>query len=970
MADVYIDQARGLLGPGGAMQALGPTTQELYGLDLASSARASASSLHASYPNLVGGLEMEDHDSYIAPVGSATREMWNGRWTLKIEEGNREIRIPRRLIAGDRFSASLLLLEKGATGAARVLVRQTAVGGAEDTGVRQTISLPNEASTVQKPLAFSDIAIAADIEWVTLYIDAGLAVGSWIRVAEPCIAASGLAGFRGYAADPAVNMFPDPAFSGLGDLVASAGHRTFGADGQPRWRLEFPAGTGESPERTRLYGLPAIDDLAPGRVVYASAILKSDAVYGAELNLIFLNAAGVEEDMGKRLVLANRGTVDADVVDQSRVIVPEGTATVQVRLTQRSYGRSASWAEFADIKIGSSPPNRVRYVSPQAAVKEKPLVPNYFPDPLFVGVGLDAADDKGWATVESNETILRMESSGANLVRSYYLPALGQFSPGKTVHIAANMLSFGAATGTEFAVIFRDAAGAEVGRLTAKSDANNTWQDKSASGTVPATTARLQLRFVSWGASTAVTVSKWRNVQVLDRKSAAIFADCFTSPAFLPSSSASIVYVDPAAGSDTNPGTANSRVKTISRAIALLRGVGRVLVSEGDLTETVSLASAVDLQIMRDGNARVRIIKGIKIAGNITKTAGHTKVYQAPLAAPPNGSGVSSGIGPWVWEHETPEAGTLIAAEERHPLQRGRAHRLPSTRLWAVGSLAEIDADPRPTWWWDAGVLYFSASDGGDATARTYYVPGGGNGITAAGSRGRVEITGIESWYGDAPFSLSGMHFRLTECAAFCGRLNGFTRDDAIGEEIRCESAGNGNDGSNAHTTDSPHDAQASAVIVDPWYHDNADDGESSHERCLITVFGGLSEYNGDRGFAPAGGAHYTLIGTHTRHNGQIDLVGGEGVGCVNPAVASEGGIGTQAVCVGCLSESDRYGFGAHASDATLLARDCRVIGATARAYGANAGGRIELIDCRDSGSAAAKGGAGTIVVRNTDLVT
>ena len=308
-------------------------------------------------------------------------------------------------------------------------------------------------------------------------------------------------------------------------------------------------------------------------------------------------------------------------------------------------------------------------------------------------------------------------------------------------------------------------------------------------------------------------------------------------------------------------------------------------------------------------------------------------------------------------------------------LQRGRSHRLYSTRLWPVASIADIDSDSRPTWYYDSAAqkISFSAADGGDASLNTYCTPGGSSGVLGGASATDISIQGIESWYGDTGFNFNNCgSYEAVDCLAFGARDNGIAGDMSTGVEIRCESAANGNDGSNAHhQTTTLEDTTRNAVFlkIDAWCHDNYDDGDSLHERCQGTYLGGLFEYNGNRGIATAFGAHVTVRSAYSRKNGQNSRgvgITGEGFGVIGVTDGGEGGNGTQMECYDCISESDNYGFAAHSFGNIVRAFNCKTIDALIAAYSASEGD-VYLQDCRDSGSATVKLEAlgGTITVNN-----
>ncbi len=413
-------------------------------------------------------------------------------------------------------------------------------------------------------------------------------------------------------------------------------------------------------------------------------------------------------------------------------------------------------------------------------------------------------------------------------------------------------------------------------------------------------------------------------------------------------------------GSDLNAGTLVEPFATLAKAVAAVSPNGRIIMREGDYSVGASLSGCSKIEIGAYKGERVRFVLGNKISG-ISKSAGYTKVYQAALAVKP---------ALWVWEHEIPDIRTQINLN-RHPLQRGRLYRLQSTYISEVSSIAEIDSTTSPSWFWDAGVLYFSASDSADATTRSYYVPAGNGAIYGGTGVEDVRLENISVLYsGLRGFDARNFNrFEAINCAAMFGQSNGFAMDDCRFISTRlCESAGNRGDGFNTHRyASNTHHENICYISVDAWAHDNYDDGDSMHEDCIGTYYGGLYEYNGDRGIATAYGAHAVAYGSVARYNGQADPTGGEGfcaIGAVVPV--DDNGVGTQMDCIGCQSYGNRYNYSTGANDATMTIVDSKSWDANITQYAAQAGA-IKLIDCTFSGSGSVK--SGNVTVSNTSVV-
>jgi hypothetical protein len=424
-------------------------------------------------------------------------------------------------------------------------------------------------------------------------------------------------------------------------------------------------------------------------------------------------------------------------------------------------------------------------------------------------------------------------------------------------------------------------------------------------------------------------------------------------------------------GSDTNNGKSKTNaVATVAQAVKLASPVGRIIIEEGDYTfgsgGVASWAGVTQLSIEAERNARVRFISETKVTG-ISKTAGYTKVYQGTLL----GTGWNPSRCDWIWHHDVPDPRTLIPAFERVALQRGRSHRLNSTKIEKVDSIAEIEAATTPKWYHDLAnnTLYFSIWNGADATAADIRIPSslyapfyGGTGTE------RIKLVGIDVLYSGANgFAAQRLiSFEAENCRSLFNGDNGGAYDDCKFVQTKfCEYGGNYWDGGNIHC------AQANTYqmpivyqAIDTWSHDNRDDGDSMHEICLGTYWGGLYEYNGDRGIATSYGAHGTAYNTYARYNGQIDLLGGEGFAALGQ-LTIDTGVGTQMDCFNCVSIGNRYNYMASVSSSTVNAYGCTSRDATAVGYRGDSG-IVNAYDCKTFNDATVKSGNVNVINSNS----
>lgn len=345
----------------------------------------------------------------------------------------------------------------------------------------------------------------------------------------------------------------------------------------------------------------------------------------------------------------------------------------------------------------------------------------------------------------------------------------------------------------------------------------------------------------------------------------------------------STVYVS-TSGNDDDDGSKASPLATLSAAISRIDGRGVVYLFPGDYgVEQRFLHTLVTGHVriiglrnnpMPSGSDWPIVRLNNKIAG-ITKTPGRSKVYQATVSGLPE-----LGSYNWCYQDGVPDPRTLIPDDDRSPQHRGRTHRLMGmARLLKTNAttlseaLEEIDAAPDdlPLSFIDSGVLYFSVAGGGDGTDADIYLSGTSlvSGVSASviGASGIISIQGLEVRYG-------GMDLRAFNLSELDEVFVYGARNDCVDYhvlrystlEVACSgdrhaSAGDGLNG---------HD---SAVILegnDLYAHDCWDDGFSDHEGSSSRMLGGgLVEYNGGAGLAPAFGSDHVSRGFVSRRNQQ-----------------------------------------------------------------------------------------------------
>ena len=329
-----------------------------------------------------------------------------------------------------------------------------------------------------------------------------------------------------------------------------------------------------------------------------------------------------------------------------------------------------------------------------------------------------------------------------------------------------------------------------------------------------------------------------------------------------------------------------------------------------------------------------------------------------------------------IFQHEAPDEDTLISADERHPLQRGKTYRCESSKLVRKTSLDDVKSADELSFFYDTDnkLLYFKIKNGTNLSDNPIYIPSSAN---VYGNDGTVkfEMSGIESLYGAISITRCNGG-KIMDCAAKYAYGSGaFSMDNSIGLElVRCEAArafsgSTVGDGFNAHSTTASIDTDSkrtTITMINCWSHDNNDDGHSDHEGCEVTIIGGLFENNVKGGLTPSYGAHDKYMGCYVRNN-----VGG---GIYYVGTASDGGIGGQTECFNCVSEGNSWNYevkgGTQSQPNKLILVNCISINGD---YGFRAVSNydfIELINCYDKGSTTVKGGTiQNITVKNAELV-
>lgn len=351
-------------------------------------------------------------------------------------------------------------------------------------------------------------------------------------------------------------------------------------------------------------------------------------------------------------------------------------------------------------------------------------------------------------------------------------------------------------------------------------------------------------------------------------------------------------------GSDDNDGhTPNTPVQTLGKVRELLAEDGELIFMAGDYYN-VNYDLSSFAKVSTIGN--VRFIYHDKKFTEAALVEGYARVYSVPH---------TGNYSDYLWQFDVPDANTAISAEERHPLQRNRTHRLEHTRLYPVtkfdttsadlaGYLATMEATTdKWMYYMDGSNCYFTVPDA-DFASHPVIIPS--DTTLKASEKKTVYISDLKVYFASIlTTNLSGVLDGLT--VGYHTKSGAIMWDDTFGMTLKnCEAVASTNDGINGHDS-------GDIVCYNCWGHDNSDDGESDHEECHIIQYGGLYEYNGN-GCTPASGASGEYISTICRNNGAWDWVSDPaGTGFSAQSASTTGA--AQMYCIGCYSYGNKIGF-------------------------------------------------------------
>ena len=370
-------------------------------------------------------------------------------------------------------------------------------------------------------------------------------------------------------------------------------------------------------------------------------------------------------------------------------------------------------------------------------------------------------------------------------------------------------------------------------------------------------------------------------------------------------------------GNDSNDGlTAATAKATLSAAASAIGGMGPVVMQAGTYTnQNVNLAGATDLRII--GQGVVKVYNGERVARTSWSpytAGGAANTYRASVAT------VIPTSGAVVWVHEMGIPDGAITPPATYLPRQGihTVNRLDNKRIgW--GSAANTLTSGQ--FFYSAGTLYLRASDDANLTAvtRDYWIPSRmpaqclAYGAIPAANGTKLTVENLQSYFGCHGVDVTGCtSYTLRNCAfianANVGVLRAATGNATAGLEDTCEYAANGNDGSGG-TAYGGTDV-FTVTVVNPWSHDNGDQGYSIHgSGNTATIVGGLFENNNRGGLLWVQGSSVTSTDAHTRDNRYCGI----GLGIIHNDHRTTGSF------TNWLSERDDFGAYVNGSSSLVL---------------------------------------------------
>lgn len=431
--------------------------------------------------------------------------------------------------------------------------------------------------------------------------------------------------------------------------------------------------------------------------------------------------------------------------------------------------------------------------------------------------------------------------------------------------------------------------------------------------------------------------------------------------------SSRVFHISPA-GDDSRPG--KSATPKASLKAAILSGAREIIVEDGEYLPWQMELDGRWIQhggvdVIAASQARPFTRSGLDLSG-FSMTTGRADVYEVACATAPAGwSDVGDHRG-FVFAKSIPM--TAITRDNRHPLHGGRSHVAPHFIFKPAADLDDLETSDDPTWWWDGSTtLYVRSVPDVDPTTMTVVVPT--TSLVYAMNDKKITMAGIGYEFSGLVLDNSN-GYTLENMWIFGAPSDGLSLDKCSGQDRHCRVVASSNDNWNIHNQTATPGRQdgystVSAVnhSVEPYSAWAFDDGRSIHEASKGSVHGGLFEYCGSTGLAPASGAEEIVRGSLIRgcgwELGPQEQQGG--IAVVNSVIDD----GNDTVCnaYDVRVEGQKHAFYVSSDAGLLNLYNTRSTGCEYALVAAHSDAVINAHGHVDDGSAVLSSGVGTVNV-------
>lgn len=863
-----------------------------------------------------------------------------------------------------------VLAKIGASGIVRVMVLQYDSGGTE---LSRVAFQENGPFAEPKYFIFNEVPLEPTTDYVLLYADC-LASGDYAYLTSASIANGGHGGFRdtdkgavalGLVQDISAEYATPNVFTDYGFTAPQIWHENATRvwdSSRDRWALAVPGTT-----LAARSSLVTEDMSEAGKVAFGMTIRdKLNGFTSGRMVVVQYDDTGAELDrVDKSVSSLASGTRVTGTMD-----INPSCETISFFVHNQTTDDN-SLLVVSDIVLRAGTQSNMIQAPPEPI----PLF-NQFSDTALIG-GAPYGSEYQTRVSEDGVRKIKLATCPIQAGVRWTQPATGALAPGKTVYASVQSVLLSPDRGADFSMvlIFLDSVGSELSRATAYQQLRDGSAAELvvAAGTVPANCTEMQIRPSWWG--TAGNPISGEISEIALTSGDPRFSTITDIPIpDLGGLGTNKVYVSPTGDDVFGAGTAAAPLRSLGKAAEALGGAGIILMEPGTYNGEESIESQynVNLTIMpTDGTSKPRITAGTRLT-DFALNSGDTDVYVM------NTSILDGTSKKWIWEGYLKDEETLITNEEREPQHNGRTHRLEHTKLRRQSSLAALRAEERGFYADGAGKLYIKVKGTyADISEAHIYVPS--NLGLSARNGDKCKIMNVVVDFGSIRLdNTRDAEVWYTESVGSGGQ--GLVGDTAHVKVYGHRSGGSDNDGMNWHNTLNVDVLGASGHIENPWCHDCGDDGDSMHEHCVGTYFGGLFEFNQDRGSAPSYGSHVVYHNVKTRKNGYLQGASGsslgEGIGLVG-SNSEAGTVGTSVRCIGCVDVGSVYGFANHGTDASngqvssMELVDCHSEASRYAAYSSKGGGKITMRRCTELDSEnLVLNGSENITIKNGNLVS